>query len=48
MENKKIWTPLPNGDMVLRDLEKENENFTWEDYNQGLYDANNYMWYEMF
>lgn len=48
MENKKIWTLLPNGDMVLRDLEKENENFTWEDYNQGLYDANNYMWYEMF
>jgi len=48
MEKKLFWTLSPNGNQTLRDLEKENENFTWHDYNKGLYDANNFIWYEMF
>lgn len=46
--SKLFWTLSPNGNQTLRDLEKENEFFTWEDYNQGKYDANNYMWSEIF
>ena len=48
MNNKLFWTLSPNGNQTLRDLEKENENFTWDEYNQGKYDANNYIWHEMF
>ena len=48
MENKKFWTLRPDGTEVLRDLKKENENFTLADYNDGKFDGNNYMWYEMF
>lgn len=48
MNNKLFWTLSPNGNLTLRDLAKENENFTWDDYNQGKYDANNYIWYELF
>jgi FkbM family methyltransferase len=48
MENKKIWTLDKEGNEVLRDLEKENENFSLEKYHAGEFDGNNYMWYEMF
>jgi hypothetical protein len=48
MENKLFWTLRPDGTEVLRDLEKENENFTRDAYNQGKFDANNYQWFEMF
>jgi FkbM family methyltransferase len=48
METKLFYTLKPDGTEVLRDLKKENENFTLEDYNDGKFDGNNYMWYEMF
>lgn len=48
MENKKFWTLGPDGSEILRDLKKENENFTQELYIKGDFDANNYQWYEMF
>ena len=48
MENKKFWTLKSDGTEIHRDLKKENKNFTWGDYSQGLYDANNFIWYEMF
>ena len=48
MENKLFWTLRPDGSEILRDLKKENENFTLEQYNGGKFDGNNYMWYEMF
>ena len=48
MENKLFWTLRPDGTEVLRDLKKENENFTRDEYNQGKFDANNYQWFEMF
>lgn len=48
MENKLFWTLRPDGREILRDLKKENENFTLDEYNSGKFDGNNYMWYEMF
>lgn len=48
MSKKLFWTLSPQGNKVLRDLETENENFTIEDYRLGKYDANNYIWFEMF
>ena len=48
MENKKFWTLRPDGSEVLRDLKKENENFSLDAYRNGEFDANNYMWFEMF
>jgi FkbM family methyltransferase len=48
MGNKKIWTLDKEGNEVLRDLAKENENFTMEGYYSGEFDGNNYMWHEMF
>ena len=48
IENKKFWTLSHDGTEVLRDLKKENENFTRERYVEGGFDANNYQWYEMF
>ena len=48
METKLFYTLKPDGTEVLRDLKKENENFTLADYNDGKFDGNNYMWYEMF
>jgi len=48
MENKKFWTLCPDGTEILRDLQKENENFSIELYRQGKFDANNYQWFEMF
>lgn len=47
-ENKKFWTLSPEGNEVLRDLKKENENFTRDLYLKGEFDGNNYQWYEMF
>lgn len=47
-ENKKFWTLSPDGTEVLRDLKKENENFTRDLYLKGDFDPNNYQWYEMF
>ena len=48
MDNKLFWTLGPEGKEILRDLEEENKNFNQEDYHKGIYDANNYQWYEMF
>lgn len=48
MENKLFWTLQPDGTEVLRDLKKENENFSVEKYLNGEFDANNFQWYEMF
>ena len=48
MENKKFWTLTPDGTEVLRDLKKENENFSLDSYRNGEFDGNNYMWFEMF
>jgi FkbM family methyltransferase len=48
MENKKFWTLAPDGTEVLRDLKNENENFSLDDYRNGEFDGNNYMWFEMF
>jgi len=45
---KKFWTLNPDGTEVLRNLEKEHQNFTIDDYRNGKFDGNNYMWYEMF
>ncbi len=45
---KKIWTIDKDGNEVLRDLEKENENWSYDDYCAGKLDGNNYMWHEMF
>ena len=39
MENKLFYTLTPEGDEVLRDLKKENETFTVEDYNLGKFDG---------
>ena len=46
--NKKIWTLSPEGNEVLRDLKKENEEFSIDLYREGKFDANNFQWYEMF
>ena len=46
--NKKIWTLSPDGNEVLRDLKKENEEFSIDLYREGKFDANNFQWYEMF
>jgi len=48
MENKLFWTLRPDGTEVLRDLKKENKNFSREDYLKGEFDINNYQWFEMF
>jgi FkbM family methyltransferase len=48
MENKLFWTLRPDGSEILRDLKKENENFSVEKYINGEFDANNFQWYEMF
>ena len=46
--NKKIWTLSPEGNEVLRDLKKENEEFSIDLYREEKFDANNFQWYEMF
>lgn len=46
--NKQFWTLDVNGNQILRDLEKENETFTVEKYNNGEFDGNNFIYYEMF
>jgi FkbM family methyltransferase len=48
MDNKLFWTLSSDGKEILRDLEEENKNFNMVDYHKGIYDANNYQWYEMF
>jgi FkbM family methyltransferase len=48
MDNKKFWTLRTDGTEVLRDLKKENENFSRDAYLRGEFDGNNYMWFEMF
>ena len=48
MTSKKFWTLQADGTEVLRDLKKENENFSRDAYLNGEFDANNYQWYEMF
>jgi len=48
MINKMFWTLSPEGYEVLRNLKKENENFTMEGYWGGEFDANNFQWHEMF
>jgi len=48
MSDKLFYTLKPDGSQVLRNLAKENENFTKELYYQGQFDANNFQWYEMF
>jgi FkbM family methyltransferase len=48
MDNKKFWTLRTDGTEVLRDLKKENENFSRDAYLKGEFDGNNYMWFEMF
>ena len=46
--SKQFWTLNSKGEEVLRDLEKEHENFSIEKYNSGEFDGNNFIWYEMF
>ena len=46
--SKKFWTLDKQGNEVLRDLEKENEEFTLDRYYAGEFDSSNYMWMEMF
>ena len=46
--SKKFWTIDSSGNEVLRDLEKEHETFSLEKYSRGEFDANNFIWYEMF
>jgi FkbM family methyltransferase len=56
--NKKFWTLDKLGNEVLRDLKKENSVYLQsdntmsgqfrQDYYDGILDANNYQWYEMF
>lgn len=41
MGNKKIWTLDKEGNEVLRDLAKENENFNLDRYYAGEFDGNN-------
>jgi FkbM family methyltransferase len=48
MTSKKFWTLQADGTEVLRDLKKENENFSRDAYLNGEFDANNYQWFEMF
>jgi FkbM family methyltransferase len=48
MENKLFWTLSSDGTEVLRDLKKENEEFSKVRYDNGEFDANNFQWYEMF
>jgi FkbM family methyltransferase len=48
MSDKLFYTLNPDGSQVLRNLAKENENFTLESYKLGEFDANNFQWYEMF
>jgi len=48
METKLFYTLTPDGAEVLRDLKKENENFSRDAYLRGEFDGNNYMWFEMF
>lgn len=45
---KPFWTLDLNGKEVLRDLDKEHENFSHENYLKGLSDHYNYLWHEMF
>jgi len=46
--NKLFYTLDKDGKEVLRDLAIENETFTREAYLNGLFDANNYQYYENF
>jgi FkbM family methyltransferase len=46
--HKNFWTLTPNGTKILRNLQKENLEFTREEYLNGNFDGNNYQWYEMF
>ena len=46
MENKLFWTLRPDGTEVLRDLKKENENFTRDEYNQGKFDLHTELKHE--
>jgi FkbM family methyltransferase len=46
--NKQFWTLNKNGNEVLRNLEEEHKGFTLEKYNQGEFDGNNFIWYELF
>lgn len=48
MEYKSIWTLDKYGNEVLRNLSKENENWSYDRYLSGELDGNNYMWHEMF
>lgn len=47
-EYKKIWVRDNSGELILRDLANESEDFTPEKYYNGVKDTFNYMWYEMF
>ena len=46
--NKKFYTLDKEGNEVLRDLIEENKNFSREGYLSGIFDANNYQYYENF
>jgi FkbM family methyltransferase len=46
--SKQFWTLNKNGNEVLRNLEEEHKGFTLEKYNQGEFDGNNFIWYELF
>lgn len=48
MSNKLFWTLDKMGNEVLRDLEEEGKGFNMDDYYKGIFDGNNYQWYEMF
>jgi len=45
---KNVWTTNKRGEIIQRNLEKENENFSLEGYYRGEFDSYNYLWFEMF
>jgi FkbM family methyltransferase len=46
--SKEFWTLDKSGNQILRNLEEEHKNFTLQKYNEGEFDGNNFIWYEMF
>jgi len=48
MQTKKFYTVDSNGDLELRDLEREGRQFTYDKYLKGEFDFYNYIWYENF
>jgi FkbM family methyltransferase len=48
MMTKKFYTINSDGDVEIRDLEREGKQFTYDKYINGEFDSYNYQWYENF